>query len=88
LVHIIDQLLFMSLMKKKKIIEQEIKRLLENQIYPVIVTEIKKFEKFYLAENYHQDYKIKNPNNPYIWNVSVPRIEKFKSNYTDLLKKE
>ena len=37
---------------------------------------------------YHQDYKIKNPNNPYIWNVSVPRIEKFKSNYTDLLKKE
>ncbi len=74
--------------EEKKIIEQEIKRLLENQTYPVIVTEIKKFEKFYLAENYHQDYKIKNPNNPYIWNVSVPRIEKFKSNYADLLKKD
>jgi len=74
--------------EEKRIIEQEIKRLLENQIYPVIVTVIKKFEKFYLAEKYHQDYKIKNPNNPYIWNDSVHRIEKFKSNYTDLLKKE
>ena len=49
LVHIIDQLLFMSLMKKR-IIEQEIKRLLENQIYPVIVTEIKKFESFTLQK--------------------------------------
>ena len=32
--------------EEKRIIEQEIKRLLENQIYHVIVTEIKKFEKF------------------------------------------
>ena len=74
--------------EEKKIIEQEIQRLLEKEIYPVIVTEVKKFEKFYLAESYHQDFKRKNPDNPYIWNVSVPRIEKFKSNYTDLLKKD
>ena len=74
--------------EEKKVIEQEIQRLLDKQIYPVIVNEIKKFEKFYLAESYHQDYKIKNPYNPYIWNVAVPRIEKFKSNYTDLLKKD
>ena len=46
--------------EEKKVIEQEIQRLLDNQIYPVIVTEIKKFEKFYLAESYHQDYKIYN----------------------------
>jgi len=74
--------------EEKKIIEQEIQRLLEKEIYPVIVTEVKKFENFYLAESYHQDFKRKNPDNPYIWNVSVPRIEKFKSNYTDLLKKD
>ena len=79
---------FYQVDEEKKIIKHEIQRLLEKQIYPAIVTEIKKFEKFYLAESYHQDYKIKNPNNPYIWNVSVPRIEKFKSNYTDLLKKD
>ena len=74
--------------EEKIIIEKEIKRLLDNKVYDLIVTEVKKFEIFYLAEGYHQDYKIKNPNNPYIWNVSVPRIEKFKSNYSDLLKKD
>ena len=73
--------------EEKIIIEKEIKRLLDNKVYDLIVTEVKNFEIFYLAEGYHQDYKIKNPNNPYIWNVSVPRIEKFKSNYSDLLKK-
>ena len=57
-------------------------------MYDLIVTEVKNFEIFYLAESYHQDYKIKNPNNPYIWNVSVPRIQKFKSNYSDFLKKD
>ena len=74
--------------EEKIIIEKEIKRLLDNKVYDLIVTEVKNFEIFYLAEGYHQDYKIKNPNNPYIWNVSVPRIEKFKSNYYDLLKKD
>ena len=74
--------------EEKIIIEKEIKRLLDNKVYNQIVTEVKNFEIFYLAESYHQDYKIKNPNNPYIWNVSVPRIEKFKSNYSDLLKKD
>ncbi len=74
--------------EEKIIIEKEIKRLLDNKMYDLIVTEVKNFEIFYLAESYHQDYKIKNPNNPYIWNVSVPRIEKFKSNYSDFLKKD
>ena len=41
---------------------------------------------FYIAEDYHQDYKEKNPNNGYIWNVSVPRINKFKSKFSELLK--
>ena len=79
---------FYEIEEEKIIIEKEIKRLLDNKIYDLIVTEVRNFEKFYLAERYHQDYKIKNPNNPYIWNVSVPRIEKFKSNYSDLLKKD
>ena len=71
---------------EKKIINEEIKRLLKNKTYPKIVTEVKKFDVFYLAEDYHQDYKEKNPNNAYIWNVSVPRINKFKSKFSELLK--
>ena len=57
-----------------------------NKTYPKIVTEVKKFDVFYIAEDYHQDYKEKNPNNAYIWNVSVPRINKFKSKFSELLK--
>ena len=68
---------------KKNLLEVQIREQQSND-----EENVRKIKKFYEAENYHQDYKIKNPNNPYIWNVSVPRIEKFKSNYTDLLKKE
>ena len=77
---------FYSNENEKKIIDEEIKRLLKNKIYPKIVTEVKKFDVFYIAEDYHQDYKEKNPNNAYIWNVSVPRINKFKSKFSELLK--
>ena len=77
---------FFSTELEKKIINEEINRLLKNKTYPKIVTEVKRFEKFYIAEDYHQDYKENNPNNSYIWNVSVPRINKFKSKYSELLK--
>ena len=77
---------FYSNENEKKIINEEIKRLLNNKTYPKIVTEVKKFDVFYIAEDYHQDYKEKNPNNAYIWNVSVPRINKFKSKFSELLK--
>ena len=77
---------FYSNENEKKIINEEIKRLLNNKTYQKIVTEVKKFDVFYIAEDYHQDYKEKNPNNAYIWNVSVPRINKFKSKFSELLK--
>ena len=51
-----------------------------------IVTEIKPLEKFYYAEEYHQDYEKNNPNNPYVQNVSIPRLRKFQNQYPELLK--
>jgi peptide-methionine (S)-S-oxide reductase len=53
-----------------------------------IVTEIKLLEKFYYAEEYHQDYEKNNPNNPYVRQVSIPRLQKFKNQYPELLKKD
>ncbi len=43
-----------------------------------IVTEIKPLEKFYPAEDYHQDYFSKNPNAPYCVHVIKPKLEKAK----------
>ena len=71
---------------EKEIILKEISKLEENDIYRDIVTEVKKFDKFYIAEDYHQDYKINNPNNPYLLKVSVPRINDFKRKFPTILK--
>ena len=72
--------------QEKKIIEKEIKKLLDNKTYKLITTEILKFNKFYRAEEYHQDYKKKNPNDIYIMRVSNPRISKFKMDFKEIIK--
>jgi peptide-methionine (S)-S-oxide reductase len=51
-----------------------------------IVTEITKFEKFYPAEDYHQEYYQNNPNQGYCRIVITPKIEKFKKIFADKLK--
>lgn len=53
-----------------------------------ITTELSPLDKFYAAEDYHQDYERKNPNQGYIRAVSIPRLKKFQAKYPELLKKE
>lgn len=75
--------------EEKKIIESYMAALEESGKYKdPIVTEITAFSKFYDAEDYHQDYERKNPNNSYVRQVSVPRLNRFKKNFPDYLKKE
>ena len=74
---------------EKKIIEAYVNALTENQVYDrPIVTQIVPFEIFYKAEEYHQDYERKNPNNGYIQNVSIPRLNRFKKNFPEYLKEQ
>jgi len=42
-----------------------------------VTTEIVPFKKFYVAEDYHQDYFAKNPNAPYCAFVIRPKLQKF-----------
>ena len=42
-----------------------------------IVTEVKKLENFYKAEEYHQNYFANNPNQPYCQYVIKQKVEKF-----------
>ena len=51
-----------------------------------IATEIVPFERFYPAEDYHQNYEKLHPNDPYIRSVSIPRINRFKALMPELLK--
>jgi len=51
-----------------------------------IVTEITKFDKFYSAEAYHQEYYENNPNQAYCKIVITPKIEKFRKVFAGKLK--
>ncbi|MFY0598675.1 MAG: peptide-methionine (S)-S-oxide reductase MsrA [Cyclobacteriaceae bacterium] len=51
-----------------------------------IVTEITKFEKFWPAEDYHQQYYEANGSQPYCQFVVRPKVEKFKKVFADKLK--
>jgi len=65
---------YISYLKRKKSFENK------------IVTEVKPLEQFFYAEEYHQDFENKNPYNPYIINVSLPRLKKFQKKYSEFLK--
>lgn len=58
----------------------------ENVFNGPIVTEITPFDKFYKAENYHQDYFANNKSQGYCQMVIVPKIEKFRNIFKDKLK--
>jgi len=70
---------------QKEIVERKTAALAE-EIGEQPAAEILPFQKFWEAEDYHQDYKKKNPGNPYIRSVSNPRLEKFKKRFPGLLK--
>ena len=75
--------------QEREIIQNYIALLQEKEIFSSeIVTEIKPLEKFYYAEEYHQDYEKNNPDNPYVRQVSIPRLRKFQNLYPELLKKD
>ena len=79
---------FYSTDSEKKIIEAAITKLNQEIYSGKIVTEITKHTKFYKAEDYHQDYEKRNPNQGYVRAVSIPRLNKFKNKFPELLKKE
>jgi peptide-methionine (S)-S-oxide reductase len=52
-----------------------------------IVTEISKAQKFYIAEEYHQNYFANNPDQGYCAFVIAPKLDKFKKVFKDKLRK-
>ena len=45
------------------------------------------FDKFWPAENYHQEYFANNPNQPYCAAVVAPKVAKFRQKFTSRLKR-
>ncbi|HBY58346.1 MAG TPA: peptide-methionine (S)-S-oxide reductase [Solibacterales bacterium] len=68
--------------EQKRVAEAYIRQLNDAKVFrSPIVTQVAALEKFYTAEGYHQDYAGRNRSNPYIVNVSDPKVEKLKKQF-------
>lgn len=72
--------------KQKELIDAKIKALNESTFNNKIVTEVKAFDEFWVAEDYHQNFYEINPRQSYVYNVSRPKVEKVMKVFKDILK--
>lgn len=72
--------------ESQKVVAEVSKANHQRQLAKPIVTEISKLEKFYTAEEYHQKFFEKNPTNTYCIYSILPKIDKIKSKFANLLK--
>ena len=70
---------------QKTLIELK-KEALAKSLNATIAAEVYPFQKFWKAEDYHQNYERLHPNNPYVRNVSIPRLKRFQAKFPQLLK--
>ena len=79
--------IFFDSEEQKKIAEKSKAKTDASDLWPEpIVTEISQLDKFYKAEEYHQDYYKLNPNQPYCRLVIDPKIRKLKKEFSNKLK--
>ncbi|SHG59036.1 peptide-methionine (S)-S-oxide reductase MsrA [Winogradskyella jejuensis] len=72
--------------EQMKIIEEK-KAALAKELDAEIAAEVYPFQKFWVAEDYHQDYEKLHPNQRYIQAVSIPRLKRFQAKMPEVLKK-
>ena len=73
--------------EQRSVAEAYIRQLNEAHVFAEpIATTLEKLDKFYVAEDYHQDYAARNPNQPYVAYVAQPKVDKLKENFADKLK--
>ena len=71
--------------EQKRIATAYIQQLDAAKAFPnPIVTEVTPLKGFYRAEDYHQDYALHNPDNPYIQVCDLPKIKVLKEEFPQL----
>jgi len=73
--------------EQKRISEAYIRQLNEARVFTdPIVTTLETLEAFHPAEEYHQDYAARNPDQPYVVYVAQPKVDKLRENFAERLK--
>lgn len=78
-------ILFYQNDEQKQVILEK-KAALSKVLNVTIAAEVYPFQKFWVAEDYHQNYEKLHPNNSYIRNVSIPRLKRFQAKMPEVLK--
>ncbi|MGB5012989.1 MAG: peptide-methionine (S)-S-oxide reductase MsrA [Pyrinomonadaceae bacterium] len=75
--------------EQKRVAHEVIAEITAEGVYDApIVTEVTAFDKFWPAEDYHQEYFANNPNQPYCAAVVAPKVAKFRQKFTARLKRK
>lgn len=70
---------------QKRLANAYIQQLDDAHVFPrAIVTQVVPLKGFYRAEDYHQDYALHNPDNPYILVCDRPKIAALRQQFPDL----
>jgi peptide-methionine (S)-S-oxide reductase len=78
-------IIFYKTAEQKKIAEAYIAEIDRAKVYDhPVTTEVVAYSAFYQAEDYHQDYLKRHPENPYIRYNDLPKIAKLKAAYPEL----
>jgi len=77
--------IFFTTEEQREVAEAYIKQLDQAQVFgKPIVTQLTPLIAFYRGEEYHQDYAMKNPHNPYIQVCDLPKIAKLEQQFPEL----
>ena len=80
--------IFYSDEDQRRVSETYVKQLSDAKVFPSpIVTTLEPLEQFFEAEDYHQDFVTRNPNQPYVSAVALPKVKKLEKAFGDKLKK-
>jgi peptide-methionine (S)-S-oxide reductase len=75
--------------EEKRAAEAYIAQLEQAKAFPrPIVTDVAPLDEFYPAEDYHQDYAVRNPTQPYIVIHDLPKVERLKAEHPELWRQE
>ena len=66
------------ILEKKEALAKKLGKKVAAEVYP--------FQKFWIAEAYHQNYEKLHPYQSYIRNVSIPRLKRFQAKMPEVLK--
>jgi peptide-methionine (S)-S-oxide reductase len=79
--------IFYSNEAQRRLAEHYIRQIDATRVFDApVATTLEPLERFFEAEQYHHDYAARNPSQPYIRAVAVPKVEKLRAAHGEMLK--